>query len=199
VKFDFVCTVDDSIYFFRNLRAVRRGLKRFHREIKLRVGYPRSSKTTAVGAFLVIAGIVVSFASAAYLTVIASLIWLTGLVPTGLFLAFMLRFALFPVSAKSIRAKYQKDPSNGLPITAFIDDAGFHYITATSQRDVDWAGIVAVVLLGEAVAVVDLEQTTYYIPRRLFIDDEQSRTFVRLVESHIAQTTGTIEHPVSTS
>ena len=182
---DFVRTAEDFVYFHQHLRAVRRAMRRFWREMPPNGVRSAPTSATWMVVVLVFGGTVLSFASAAYLAKISSSAWLVGVVAMGTFLALLLRFTLFPRSAKSIRVEYEKDPTNRLATTAIADDAGFHFVATTWRYDVEWSGILGVLLLGEGVVIVDIEERAHFIPRCAFAEDDQAKAFVAEIEAHL--------------
>ena len=127
----------------------------------------------------------VSFAAAIFLTIFSSLIWLSGVVIVGAFLALIVKSAYFPPSSKSSTRLYESKPENQLPMQAIVDGEGFHFIKAQSRSDIAWPGILGVVSTHEVLAVLDQDKVAHCIPGRALTEDEAT-AFVAAIEEHLA-------------
>jgi hypothetical protein len=183
LKVEFANSVDDFIHFRRSGRLVRLQKHRLARKRNPPIPRPEQFWLTRLGVTVFFGGLALSFASAFYLTFVASLLWLAAVIVIGAFLALMILIVLSSPSAESTRKWFEKDPAIALPISIEIADSGLHFTTAISRSVIEWRGILGVVDLPQAVVVLEIENLAHIIPRRAFANDEEIKAFVAEIES----------------
>jgi len=189
MKVEFTHTVEDFILYYRSrriVRAARRGAQLKSRAIV------RSQKNAVlvVAVTLFFGGLILSLASALYLAFVSSLIWFAPAIVIAFFLAIMLLSIILSLtSVKGIRRQFESDPTNKLPSSAEITDAGLHFATPISRSTIMWPGILGVVSLPQALYILETEDLAHIIPSRAFSNQEEMKTFAAEIESRTHQYT----------